>query len=415
MIGKVRVVAVAASAVFLFATASQASPQPTSTALPESAFPAGGWVGTWGASPAGPVPGTEGGYPNYSIRNVVHTSVGGSSARVRLSNQFGASPLVLGHASVAVGAKSGTADAVQGTVRELRFGGRSSVTIPAGAEVQSDAVALDVPEDGDLLVTTYTPTPSGPVTHHPLATQTSFFTRDGDHALDTSGAAYGERTSVWHYVSEVDVHGSGANGTVVALGDSITDGYASTPGVDHRWPDYLADRLKQLPRGLRHGVLNAGISANRLLLGFADGAGRPALTRFNDDVLTRTAPRTLIVLEGINDIQQNPHQTDPATIIAAYQQLVAKAHAEGIRVLGATITPFKGWQVYDATLEATRLAVNRFIRTGGLFDGVIDFDAALRDPHDPLRMRPEFDSGDHLHPGDAGYRAMAAAVNPALL
>jgi lysophospholipase L1-like esterase len=281
--------------------------------------------------------------------------------------------------------------------------------------VQSDAVALNVPEDGDLLVTTFTPTPSGPVTYHPAASQTSFFTRNGDHALDASGAAYGEQTSVWHYVSEVDVHGSGADGTVVTLGDSITDGVGSTAGADHRWPDYLADRLKQVPRGQRHGVLNAGISANRLLLGVADGAGRPALSRFNDDVLTRTAPRTLIVLEGINDIQQDPHQTDPATIIAAYQQLVAKAHAEGIRVLGGTITPFKGWRVYDSTLEAARLAVNDFIRTGGLFDGVVDFDAAVRNQQDPLTMRAEFDSGDHLHPGDAGYRAMAAAVNLALL
>jgi lysophospholipase L1-like esterase len=410
---KARAVVLAVTAALVFTTGAQANAQvPDSPAV---AVGSGGWVGTWGAAPAGPVPDTPNGYPNYSIRNVVHTSVGGSSARVRLSNLFGTAPLVMGHASVAVGAATGTADAVPGTVRELKFGGSPSVTIPAGAEVQSDAVALTVPDDTDLLVTTFTPVPSGPVTYHPAASQTSFFTRNGDHALDATGAAYGERTSVWHYVTEVDVRGSGANGSVVTLGDSITDGVGSTAGANHRWPDLLADRMKTLPKPLRHGVVNSGISANRLLLGGPGGAGRNALARFNDDVLTKTGVRTLIVLEGINDIQQDPHQTDPNQIIGAYKQIVARSHAAGIRVLGGTITPFKGWRVYDETLEATRLAVNEFIRNGGLFDGVVDFDAAIRDPQDPLIMKAEYDSGDHLHPGDAGYQAMAEAVRLARL
>jgi lysophospholipase L1-like esterase len=233
--------------------------------------------------------------------------------------------------------------------------------------------------------------------------------------MDTAGAAYDQRTSAWHYVTEVAVRGSGANGSVITLGDSITDGWASTEGTNRRWPDYLADRMKQLPGALRHGVVNSGISANRLLLGGPGWAGRNALARFNDDVLTKTAARTLIVLEGINDIQQDPHQTDAGRIIASYRQFVTQAHSAGIRVVGATVLPFKGWQVYDPTLESTRQALNDFIRTGGVFDAVVDFDKVIRDPADPLKMRAEFDCGDHLHPNDAGYQAMANAVDLAKL
>lgn len=214
---KIRVVALGVSAAVVL-SAAQASAQ----------FPAppdpGAWVGTWGAAAAGPVPGTDNGYPNFSIRNVVHTSVGGRSARVTLSNAFGNSPLVIGHSSVAVAAQAGTADAKPGSVKELTFGKRATVTIPADAEVQSDSVDLAIPADSDLLVTTYVPTSSGPVTYHPAASQTSFFTRNGDHALDTAGTAYNETTAVWHYVTGVDVRGSGARGSVVTLGDSITDG-----------------------------------------------------------------------------------------------------------------------------------------------------------------------------------------------
>ncbi|WNV90687.1 SGNH/GDSL hydrolase family protein [Umezawaea sp. Da 62-37] len=361
-----------------------------------------GWVGTWGGAAAA---GVGGGYVDYSIRNIVHTSVGGSAVRVRLSNRFSPQPVLMGHVSVAVQAKSGTPEAVAGSMRELTFGGSPAITIPAGADVLSDQVSLRVPRDGDLLVTTYTPAPSGPVTYHGLATQTSFFTRNGDFALETSGASYNEQTAAWHYVTGVDVRGSGATGTVVAFGDSITDGAGATSGANRRWPDLLADRL-----GGRLGVVNSGISGNRLLLD-GGGAGVNALAGFDHDVLAETGVRSVILLEGVNDIQQNPHQTDPAPIIAAYRQFIAQAHTHDIRVLGATVLPFKGWQVYDPTLEATRQALNDFIRTSGAFDAVIDFDTAMRDPADPLRMRAEYDSGDHLHPNDAGYQAMANAVN----
>ncbi|WP_328648123.1 SGNH/GDSL hydrolase family protein [Amycolatopsis sp. NBC_00348] len=378
-------------------------------ANPESAVPAlaqqsvGGWAGTWAAAPASGVPNTPDGYPGYSIRNVVHTSVGGGRARIHLSNAFGTSAVTFGHVTVAVEATG--ADAVPGTLRSLTFGGAPSVVVPNGAEVLSDPVGLRVPADANLLVTTYVPTKSGPVTYHPAAAQTSYFTRAGDFTASESGAPYTEQTSVWHYVSGVDVQG-GAEATVVTLGDSITDGVGSTTGANHRWPDYLADRLHG-----RFGVQNAGISANRLLLDVpGSGAGQNALSRFDRDVLGVGGVRTLIVLEGINDIQQDPHQTDPDAITSAYRQLVAQAHARGIRVIGGTLTPFKGWGVYNETLEATRTAVNQFIRTSNVFDAVVDFDAAVRDPADPLRMLPAYDSGDHLHPGDAGYERMAAAV-----
>jgi lysophospholipase L1-like esterase len=204
----------------------------------------------------------------------------------------------------------------------------------------------------------------------------------------------------------VDVQ-STARGSVAILGDSITDGSGSTANANNRWPDLLSDRL----RG-RLGVLNAGIGGNRLLLDIPGHPfGRNALARLADDVLSQGDVRTLIVLEGINDIQQDPHQTDPAKIISAYRQVIAQAKAHGIRVIGGTLVPFKGWRVWDETLEATRQAVNDFIRDSHEFDAVVDFDKALQDPADPLRMLPAYDSGDHLHPNDAGYRAMAAAVD----
>ncbi|HEX6360935.1 SGNH/GDSL hydrolase family protein [Actinophytocola sp.] len=368
--------------------------------------PPGGWVGTWAASPGAGVANTPNGFPNHSIRNVVHTSIGGTHARVRLSNTFGTTPLTFGHVTVAVAA-SGTSPAARpGTMRTLTFGGQRSVVVPAAAEVLSDPVRLTVPRDGDLLVTTFTPTPSGPATFHAFTGQTSFFTPNGDFADQESGAAFTEQTSVWHYVTGVDVR-SGAPGSVMVLGDSITDGVGMTNNSNNRWPDLLSDRL----RG-RLGVLNAGISGNRLLLDVpGSGFGRNALARFADDVLSQGDVRTLIILEGINDIQQTPHQTDPAMLISAYRQLLSQAKARGIRVIGATMLPFKGWRVWDETLEATRVSVNEWIRTSGEFDAVIDFDRVTRDPADPQRMLPAYDVGDHLHPNDAGYRAMANAVD----
>jgi lysophospholipase L1-like esterase len=351
---------------------------------------------------SGTAPKTEQGLPNHSIRNVVHISTGGTEARIRLSNVYGKVPLLMGRVTVAIAARPDAADAVAGTMRELTFGGASSTTIPAGAEVLSDAVPIDLPSQANLLITTYTPVPSGPVTYHQVANQTSFLSPDGDHAADESGAAFTARTTSWHYVTAVDVRGSPAFGSVVALGDSITDGNASTVNTNRRWPDALSRRL-----GSSLGVLNAGISSNRVL---SDTWNPNALARLDRDVLTATGARSVVVLLGINDIGGQPQHRDPAPIIAGLRQIAEQARNRGLRVLGGTLTPFGGSGNYTAELENVRLAVNEFVRTGGVFDAVVDFDAALRDPADPHRLRPEYSSGDHLHPSDAGYQAMAQAV-----
>ncbi|MET1075400.1 MAG: GDSL-type esterase/lipase family protein, partial [Umezawaea sp.] len=378
--------------------------------------PSGDWVGTWGTAQAAPIANSQGWFTNETIRSVVHTSVGGTAARVRFSNKFGTGPLVLDHTSIALRANASTADAVAGSVRPLTFSGRQGITIPAGAEVRSDPLDFTVPADADLLISTHSTAAAGPVTYHPSAQQTSFLSGAGDFTADASGAEFDRTTGSWFYVDEVDVRGSKARGTVVALGDSITDGGYSTTDANHRWPDYLADRIDGLPATSRLGVLNSGISANRVLLDGGEPAyGRSALARLDDDVLNRTNVRSVILYEGVNDLHQDPRQADPRKFIAGYRELVARMHAKGIKVFGATITPIKGWGAYTDGMEATRGAVNEFIRTGGLYDGVLDFDAALRDPRDPLRLKAEFDSGDHLHPSDAGNAALAAAVDLAEL
>ncbi|MET9632918.1 SGNH/GDSL hydrolase family protein [Lentzea sp. NPDC006480] len=377
-------------------------------ASPAQAAPAR-WVGTWATAPSSAVPGTDNGYPNFSLRNIVHVSAGGKEIRVRLSNAYGRTPLQFGAVTVARAAGPDTPTALPGTMRTLTFGGSRSITAPPGSDVISDGVRLTVPADSDLLVSVFTPSPGGPVTHHSLTMQNSYFTRDGNRTSDESGAAYIERTTAWHYVSGVDVRTTTLRGSVVALGDSITDGANSTWGANLRWPDQLADRVNT-----RLGVLNAGISGNRLLLD-GDWAGPNALSRLNRDVLTQTGVRSVIVFEGINDIQQTPHETDPAKIIAALRQIAQRAHDRGLRVIGATITPFKGWNSYTDELEAVRQAVNTFIRGSQDFDAIVDFDAVIRDPSDPRRIRPDYDQGDHLHPGDKGFEAMAKAVKIATL
>jgi lysophospholipase L1-like esterase len=364
---------------------------------------AGNWVGTWEAAPASGEDNSGNGFPNYSIRNVVHTSVGGNQARIRLSNRWGTSPITFGHVTVGVQARVGTADAA--SLVTVKFHGQVSATVAAGADIVSDPVPLRVPSNSNLLVTTFVPTPSGPATYHPLAMQTSYFTSDGDHSADTWGTAFTGKTSVWHYVTGVDVRNAVSQGTVVTLGDSITDGYGSTPEANHRWPNYLSERL-----GQRLGVDDAGISANRLLLDGGSG-GEAAIKRLDEDVLSRTNVHSMIVLLGVNDIQQDPHQLDPTKIEGALQDIAQRAHAKGIRTIASTILPFKGWGAWTEQLESVRQAVNEWIRTSHVYDTVVDFDQVTRDPADPQRMLPRFDCGDHLHPGDAGYQAMANAVD----
>jgi lysophospholipase L1-like esterase len=365
---------------------------------------AGHWAGTWETAMATSV---DNGCADCTIRDVVHTSAGGTAVRVRLSNAFGGAPLLVGHATVALPAAGGGAGVASGTLRQVRFHRRAAVTIPAGADAVSDPIPLRVPPGHDLLITTYTPGYATPMTYHPLALQTSYFARGTDVADAEDASAFPETTAVWHFVTGVDVAGSNARGSVVALGDSITDGYLSTSEANRRWPDVLARRLLRSPRPL--GVLNAGIGGNRILL---DGGsyGVSALKRLDRDVLSRAGVRTVIVLEGINDIQQTPHQLDPAKITAGLTEITDRAHARGIHVVGGTILPFEGCWCYSPEEEVTREAVNAWIRTSGVFDAVVDFDAVMRDPADPHRMLPAYDSGDHLHPGDDGYAKMGNTV-----
>ncbi|WP_407552823.1 SGNH/GDSL hydrolase family protein [Streptomyces sp. Pv4-95] len=373
----------------------------------------GQWVGTWAASAAAAEPGTLDGYAGMSIRNVVHTSVGGSSARIQLSNLYGTRPLPVSHASLALAATPSNPTAAAGTMRRLTFGGRPAVSIPAGGAVTSDPVRLDVPHDADLLVTTYSPSPSGPATYHPYARQTSYLAR-GDRTEDATGAAYTEQSPYWRYLTGVDVWSTEARGTVVAIGDSITDGITSTAGANHRWTDFLAARLRNEPGAPRYGVLNQGISGNRLLVNgsrFSPNNGPSVLSRLERDALSRTDVKAVVVEIGLNDLFKSPRQLDPKKIVAGMRQIVRQAHQQGLRVTGSTLTPFGGHRGYSNLLNSVREQVNRIIRSGTVYDEVVDFDKVLRDPAAPVRLRPVYDSGDHLHPSDEGYRAMANALD----
>jgi lysophospholipase L1-like esterase len=372
------------------------------------ARPTGPWTGTWQGTMAAAM---DGGCANCTTRDVVHTSIGGTAVRVRLSNVFGTAPLLVGHTTVALPAVPGTAQVAPGTLRQVTFHRRAAVTVAPGAEAVSDPVLLTVPARHDLLVTTYTPGRQVRMSYHPIAMRHSFFAGGADVANAVDASAFPSPTVVWRFVSGVDVAGAtAAPGSIVALGDSITDGYRSSDDADHRWTDVLAGRLLRGPAQRRFGVLNAGIGGNRVLLD--DSADGPsALHRLERDVLSRPGVRAVIVLEGINDIQRAPHQLDPAKITAGLAEIAARSRARGLRVIGGTLTPFGGCSCYTPREERTRQAVNSWIRTGGAFDAVIDFDAVLRDARHPHRMRPAYDSGDHLHPGDAGYTAMGNAVD----
>ncbi|WP_031159562.1 SGNH/GDSL hydrolase family protein [Streptomyces durhamensis] len=385
-------------------------PHHGSSAAPAST---GTWVGSWSTAPVAGEPGTEtAGLAGHSVRNVVHAGTGGTSARITLSNLYGHAPLALTHASIALSAGDGTAAADPESMRRLTFNGATSVVIPAGGQIVSDAVRLTVPHDSDVLVTTFSPTPSGPVTYHPHARQISYLA-DGDRTEDATGAPYTRQTPYWRYLTSLDVLSNEADGTVVVFGDSITDGITSTTGANHRWPDILAGRLRtaveggrQLPR---YSVVNEGISGNQVL---ADGLGRPAenqsgLGRFGRDALSHPGVKVVVIDLGVNDILRNPRLADPNRILTGLRTLVREAHARGLKVVGATLMPFQGHRGYSPAREAVRQQVNAQIRAGGVYDAVVDFDKALRDPYAPGRLRPDYDSGDHLHPSDLGFSRMA--------
>ncbi|WP_405845633.1 SGNH/GDSL hydrolase family protein [Streptomyces sp. NBC_01518] len=374
----------------------------TATAEGPAGGASGTWTGTWEAAPSGTAPAQ----PGASFRNVVHLSVGGSATRVRLTNRLGTVPLRLDAVTVAL--RETGPDAVPGSMRVATFAGAGTVTVPAGQDLVSDPVPLAVPDAADLLVTVHTPDNSGPATYHRAAGQTNYLAPQGNWTADVDGSAYTATTTSWYYVTGVDVLDAPAAGSVVAFGDSLTDGNGSTRDANHRWPDRLAERLGALPSYRRLGVLNAGVSGNRLL---RDDVGPSALSRLDADALSRSGVRVVILLEGINDIKGTPNATDPAAFEDAYRTLVSRAHAYGIRVIGATLTPYGGSGGYTAAREAVRQEINGFIRGGGPFDAVVDFDAAVRDPAQPERILPGYDCGDHLHFNDAGMRALAETVD----
>jgi lysophospholipase L1-like esterase len=378
----------------------------------------GGWVSSWSASPQTAMPRTlaAAGFDDQTLREIIFPSVGGDLARLELTNVFGASALRIGHVTVALAGPG--ASVVPGTIHPVTFGGSPSVRIPAGKQVLSDPVGIQMSALQDLAVSVYLPGRTGRATLHSDAQQVNWVSAAGDHAAEAASGAFTAAIPSWYYVSGLLVRSPAAVGTVVAFGDSITDGVASTIGGNDRWPNDLARRLHGLA-GPTLAVVDEGIGGNRVLTG-TRCCGASALARFARDALGQPGVRDIIVLEGINDIGSSagpPSHTEvsPAQMIAGYQQLIAQAHARGVRIFGATLPPFQGAGYYTPAGEATREAVDTWIRTSGAFDGVVDFDAVMRAPADPLRLKPAYDSGDHLHPNDAGYQAMADAVSLQML
>jgi lysophospholipase L1-like esterase len=407
---KRRNLAVSAFALVTFATAVLSSPGVLAGEEEQQH-----WVGTWSTALHEPSPGppglTNSGFNNQTLRQIVRTSVGGDRVRVRLST-FGGSALDIGAARIALRADG--AAIVPESDRTLTFGGHASVTIPAGAVVISDPVSLRVPADADLAVSLFVPEATGPAAWHFVALQTSYISPEGDFT-DSVVLPVASTTQGWFWLAGVEVMGSKQTGTIVAFGDSVTDGTRSTPDSNNRWPDHLARRLLALADSHGMGVLNEAISGNRLL---HNGIGPNGLARFDRDVLTQSGVTHLIVLLGNNDILLGelvfPSEVvTPDEIIHGHRQLIRRARARGLTVYGATLTPLQGIapDFVFPIIEAKRQAVNAWIRTSDEYDAVIDFDEVLRDPSFPTRLREEFDSGDHLHPNDTGYEAMANAID----
>jgi lysophospholipase L1-like esterase len=375
------------------------------------------WVGTWTTSVVDPAVGLGKhlgpGFTDQTLRMIVHTSIGGTRARVRFSNTFGTAPLKIGAAHLAIRA-SGAA-IVPASDRTLTFSGQPSITIPGGALVVSDPVTLDVPALGDLAVSVYLPESTGAPTGHIFSMQTNYTSTPGDFTsaadLPLSPTQYcfviGGRPCItpWYFVSAVEVMASKDTHAIVTLGDSITDGEsntdASTMNANLRWPDGLARRLLARKGKPPIAILNQGIAGDRVL---SNGG---ALARLDRDVLVQSGAKWVVLLQGINDCRDTPVSDQ---LIAAYQQIIARAHAMGLTIIGATMTPAGA----SGMREQNRSTVNAWIRSSGAFDAIIDFDAATRDPANPTFMRAEYDSGDHLHPNGAGYQAMANAIDLAL-
>jgi len=392
------------------------------------------WVTTWTTANAASDQPTV--FSNQTIREIVHTTIGGSAVRIRLSNTFGTRAIRLDAVFIGLqklGLREDGAALLPRSNHEVTFGGSRSIAIPEGAEVLSDPISFSVGSEQNLAISLFTAGETGPATVHGSAFQTNYVSGAGNFAAEEGANAFvatgskttgAKTTGSWYFLSAIEVLApADVKGAVVALGDSITDGASSRPDKNERWTDVLARRL--LAGNTKIAVLNAGIGGNRVLTS-SPCWGQNALARLGRDVLAQAGIEAVILFEGTNDIGQpdapdtdtNPcrsrTQVTADEIIAGYKQIIARTHARGLKIFGATILPYQGVGAWTATGEAKRVAVNQWIRTSRAFDGVIDFDAALRDPARPARMAPHYDSGDHLHPGPAGHEAMGNAVDLAL-
>jgi lysophospholipase L1-like esterase len=398
------------------------------------------WVTTWTTANAASDHPTV--FSNQTIREIVHTTIGGSSVRIRLSNTFGTRAIRLDAVFIGLqkmepreaGLQRDGAALLPRSNHEVTFGGSRSIAIPEGAEALSDPISFSVGSEQNLAISLFTAGETGPATVHGSAFQTNYVSGAGNFAAEEGANAFAaatgskttgsKTTGSWYFLSAVEVLAPAhVKGAVVALGDSITDGASSRPDKNERWTDVLARRL--LAGDTKIAVLNAGIGGNRVLTS-SPCWGQNVLARLGRDVLAQAGIEAVILFEGTNDIGQpdapatdtNPcrsrTQVTAEEIIAGYKQIIARTHSRGLKIFGATILPYQGFGAWTTTGEAKRVAVNQWIRTSRAFDGIIDFDAALRDPATPGRMAPQYDSGDHLHPGPAGHEAMGNAVALAL-
>lgn len=386
---------------------------PTLTAAAQSAPPAR-WVGTWATAPYRAdrdVPTVV----DSTLRQIVHTSIPGKELRVRFTNEFGTEALRIDAATVALSSDGSSVDS--GSLHALTFGGEPSISIPPGALAVSDPVNMATPAFANLAISTYLPLQQiSDASYHGDAAQDSYIETGNQVSAPTLNAPTTIRS--WYFIKGVDVEPTTPKAAaVIAFGDSITDGAYATENENHRWPDFLAQRLHNDPKTAELSVLNEGIGGNRVL---RDGTGPSALARFDRDVVAQPGAKYVIVLESINDIGRLHRANDPEDNVTAQDleqglaQLVARAHEHGLKIFGATLTPYQGAGYSTEKGEQIREAINEWIRTSGTFDGVIDFEKATRDPNNPLVYAQAYDSGDHLHPKDAGYAAMANSIDLSL-
>ena len=370
------------------------------------------WIGSWGAAPQ-PAPSSLE-LNQQTLRQIVRISAGGSQFRLRFSNAFGSAPMTLDE--VHVGLHSSGANVVLGTDHLVTFDGESAVTIASGQEVVSDPIQWTVSPLTELCVSIYFDSDINPSTNHVVASQTAYLSANGNFANYANFPVF-KTLSDWVLISGVDVLSSKTSGSIVAIGDSITDGVCSENNGNGRWPDYLAARLDQASLNGNWGVLNEGIGSNKILTDtiYGDQPSVSALTRFQRDVLQRPGVRAVVILEGINDIGAIPTSADPGPVIESlkqgYLQMVSLAKTQGLKVYAGTLTPIGNAGMDSKNRRQIRDLLNQWMRSSNAFDGVVDFDQAIRDPNNPQAMLTQYDCGDHLHPNSRGYQAMGQAFN----